>query len=346
MKRFFYQYFCLLYSAFTAFISVAFIFAIVEQILIDMEAKVYGQTIIIVIIAFLSLYVLSIPEKIIRGVKFGNFFIDCLNVTLVSPFRVIFQIITIIRLHILANKGDTNFGHRVKLEKYGTVDVYYLLFNSERLRKKPKSEKQLYYEYLVNKMNKELDDANHFLTVNKRSDGMYNVYIVPLCAVSANQFYTFSVQNNSYTGNRYISELYVNGHKIIEMNFENTLVLSLRPGTYDFKLKVEGNVKSTQFLEADTKISKTFTLKNVSVGNEDVYLCVSMAFAPVYTEYRNVSSGNVVKEEFEYFKQRYQFSRVSLQTLNALCDYWMAYKTNVDQVYTQLSAQRFMNKNK
>ena len=349
MKRFFYQYFCLIYSAIAAIMTVAAIVAIVEQIPIDKVNHDFGNTILMFILWFVVLFILAIPEKLIRGVNFGNFFVDCLNIALVSPIRFIFQIITIIRLHISASNGDKEFGKRVKLGKYQTVDTYYLFFNSEvyiseRQRKKPvkKSEKQLTYERIVREMNQALDNANHFLTVNKRNDGRYNVYIVPLCNVDSKEFSPFSVQNNNYTGERHIKELYVNGHKIIEMDFDNTLVLSLRPGTYDFKIKVEGNAKTVSYSNSDSKVSKTFTLNNVYVGDEDVYLCVSMAFSPVVTQYQNISTGRIVKEEFEYFKKRYQFSRVSLETLNTVCNYWMAYKFEINEAHTQLSAQRYM----
>ena len=67
-----------------------------------------------------------------------------------------------------------------------------------------------------------------------------------------------------------------------------------------------------------------------------------MAFSPVVTQYQNISTGRIVKEEFEYFKKRYQFSRVSLETLNTVCNYWMAYKFEINEAHTQLSAQRYM----
>ena len=49
-----------------------------------------------------------------------------------------------------------------------------------------------------------------------------------------------------------------------------------------------------------------------------------------------------INETFEYFKKRYQFSRVSLETLNTVCNYWMAYKFEINEAHTQLSAQRYM----
>ena len=169
MKRFIYQYFCLIYSLVAPFITIATIVAIVEQITAELEYGKVGPSFLLFVVPwFIILFILAIPEKLIRGIKFGNFFVDCLNVALVSPIRFIFQIITIIRLHISASNGDKEFGKRVKLGKYQTVDTYYLFFNSEvyiseRQRKKPvkKSEKQLYYESLVAKMNKELDERKN-----------------------------------------------------------------------------------------------------------------------------------------------------------------------------------------
>lgn len=354
MKRFIYQYTCLVYSLIQFIFSIAFIFAIIEQVEFDKEYGNYGNTIILIIILFISLFIMAIPEKFLRGVKNEGFWSDCLILTLISPIRFIFQVITIINVHIADNYGNDSFGTRGNDSCLLSNYIYYYLFNAEHedprngeerrfetkrgkeKRVKKAAERQAVYNEIMERMDRELNEAEYFLSSNKRYDGRYNVHIVPLCCVDGNELATFSVQNNSYNGYRHINELYVNGKKIIyDMNFENTISLSLRPGYYDFKVVVKGNVKVVGHSSSDTKINRSFTLSNVYVGDDDTYLCLAMVYGSVVTRYTEKYTGKFVRDEFNHFEKKHQFVQVSLSTLQNACDYWEAYNINVNQVFTQ-----------
>lgn len=359
MKRYIYQYTCLIYSFIQLFLVLAWIFAIVEQVQFDREYNDFTDTIVISVMSVLFMFLSAIPDKFLRGIKNEGFFSDCILLTLVSPFRFICQIFTIVRVHIAMNYGNDSFGARGCTSYRMSEYLYYYLFNAkhenprsgqririETKRGKQKREKQqAVYNEIVGRMNSEFEEAEHFLRVNRRSDGRYNVYIVPLCSVDGDSLYTFAVQNNSSNGERYIDQLYVDGKKIVyDMNFANTLVLSLRPGYYTFKIHVSGNVKVIGHSNSESKVDKTFELKNVYVGEGDTHLCVSMIFGSVVTRYTEKYTGKFVRDEFNYFDKSFQFAEVTLSSLNDICDYWMAYKTEVDQVYTQYAVSRYNNR--
>lgn len=337
MKKYLYHYSSLVLALAQLVIIIATVVECADSI--NTYGKLDGSDIAGIVIIFILLYFTAMIDRLLRKVDDHNFFVDCLLLTLVSPIRFICQIITIVRLHIAMKNGDLEFGKR---GSDGTL--YYLIFStySSASIKRKKERDQLYND-IINRMDKELDDAQHFLRVNRRSDGYYNVYIVPLCCVDSDKITPFSVQNNSYTGERYINELYVNGKKIIyDVNFSNTIVLSLRPGKYDFKVVVKGNVTPVMVTKKVEKVNKTFELKNVYVGDEDVHLLLGLLFGSVITQYiqKYRYTKKIVREEFEYFKRQTFFNQVSVETLTELCDYWMAYRTNIDQVYTQYSIGR------
>ncbi len=361
MKRFFYQYTCLVYSLIQFFLSIAWINAIIEEVQYAKVDNDYGDVILVSVMAFIFMFLSAILDKFIRGIKNEGFWSDCILLTLVSPFRFLFQIITIIRVHIAYNHGNDDFGRRgtdtCRLSSY----LYYYLFNaqhedprngdsrvyeSKRARQKREERTKVYNE-IVEKMERELQEAEHFLEVNRRSDGRYNVYIVPLCSVDGESLYTFSVQNNSYTGERYIDQLYVDGNKIIyDVKFANTISLSLRPGYYSFKIHVTGNVKVIGHTNSEQKVDKTFELKNVYVGDKDVHLCVSMIYGSVVTRYTERYSGKFVKDEFNYFDKNFQFAQVTLSSLKNACDYWNAYEAKITEVETQYSIQKKIQNNR
>lgn len=361
-KRYFYHYFCLAYSFIQTFISVAFVVAIAEQIEFDKQYGDYGNTIIIIVISLLMLFILAIPDKFIRGVKNEGFWSDCLVLTVVSPFRFIFQLITTIRVHIALSYGNESFGKRGNTNCLLSNYFYYYLFNAEHedprsgaerryetkrgkvKREKKRAEQQAVYNEIMGRMNREVDEAESFLRVNRRYDGRYNVNIIPLCSVDDKDLSTFSVQNNSYKGERFINELYVDGKKIIyDMNFANTVALSLRPGYYDFKVVVKGTVKATGYASSEGKVNRTFELKNVYVGDDDAYLCVCLTYGSVVTRYTEKYTGKFVRDEFDHFKKEHKFLQVSLGTLNQVCNYWEAYKVNIDQVYSGYAINRKRN---
>ena len=123
---------------------------------------------------------------------------------------------------------------------------------------------------------------------------------------------------------------------------DNPISLSLKPGKYDFKVVVKGEVKPIMVTKKVTKVDKTFVLRDVYVGEEDVHLCVGLIYGSVITQYiqKYRYTKRVVREEFEYFKNSTFFRQVSLEALTELCDYWMAYPSKIDSVVSQYSITR------
>ncbi len=358
-KRFFYQYTCLIYSIVQFIFFLGMIIGIIESAAYDQELGDYTNTITLSIITVLILFISAIIDKLLRGIKNEGFWSDCLILTLVAPFRLICQIITIIRVHIAMSYGNNSFGMRGNnscvLSKY----IYYYFFNAEhenphsgeerrfetkrgkQKRIKKAAERQAVYNEIIGRMDREIEEAEYFLRVNSRNDGRYNVNIIPLCSIDNESLSTFSVQNNSYNGQRYINELYVNGKKIIyDMSFDNTISLSLKPGYYDFKVRVKGTIKATGFASSEGNVNRTFELKNVYVGDNDVYLCLCLIYGSVVTRYTEKYTGKFVRDEFDHFKKEHQFLQVSLDALNSVCDYWKAYKLDIDQVYSQYAISK------
>lgn len=57
-----------------------------------------------------------------------------------------------------------------------------------------------------------------------------------------------------------------------------------------------------------------------------------MAYGSVVTQTIRTYTGEVINEEFEYFKRKQEFGVVSINVLNKICNYWNAYQTDVDEV--------------
>jgi len=359
MKKVIYHYICLILAIFQCFVFIEGVKSTLKYGAGDLEnyGNISGSTIAGVIIILLLMFVIAILDKLLRGVKNYSFTVDCIILTLISPLRWIFELITIIRLHISGLDDDS-------FERCSDDGLFYMLFNAsndgyskplkyktkskskpikktkvkitkkKKLSKKEKKAQQnQIYQEIVQRMDNEVIEGENFLRVNKRSDGRYNVFVVPLCSVDDNNLSTFAVQNNDYNGERYINQLIVNGKKIIDnVQFQNTVALSLRPGTYDFEINVIGEVKPSTYEKKVEKINKRFKLNGVVVGNNDVHLVLAMAYGSVVTQTVRTYTGEVINEEFEYFKRKQEFGVVSLNVLNRVCNYWNAHQTNIDEV--------------
>ncbi len=346
MKRFFYQYLCLLYSLVQAFMSLAMIVAIVKEAKFASEGDGASNLITIAIICLVVWFVMAMLDKALRKLDNFNFFTDCLLLLLISPIRFIFQIITIVRVHIAHYCGNDQYGKRGNDHYYFSGYIHYYLFNadhtdfrspqnkvieSDRSRKK-REDKQRVYNEIVGKHKSEAEATKTFFHNSKRSDGKYNVYIVPLCAIDENKFSTFAIKNaNTRTGQLQIDELSIDEHKIINnVGIDGPFALSLRPGTYNFRVRVTGYVTSFPHNHRE-QIKETFTLK-VYVGDSNVYLCLSMIFGTVTMQYTQKYTGKVVKEEFHHLEQKRRFGTVSRDTLNAVCSYWSNGVTNISVI--------------
>ena len=372
MKRFFYHYICLIFAIGQLVIFVESMRTSISSCMDDLEeyGAVEGQTIFRIIAIVILLFLIAIVDKLLRKVKCCNFIIDCILLILVTPFRFIFELITLINLHIESLKDNHEFGKR------GTEGFYYLLFNTSNYytrtyskpvkkgsntatnklkNKKPRlskaekyAQQKQYIQEVFARKDAEIEESENFLRANRRSDGRFNVFIVPLCSIDNDKLVTFSVQNNRFTGNRYIDELYIDGKKIMhDMKYDNTLALSLRPGTYDFKIHLCGVTKSNKtYDKSDTKIDKTMRLDNVVVGNDNVYLGVFLVYGSVITQYVNTITNEVAKEKFDYFKKAHRFAQIPLNVLNSFCNYWEASMLKVDTVLTQYKFQKIYSENK
>ncbi len=352
MKRFFYHYLCLIYSFIQSFMFIAMLVAVIKEIKLGAFYGGYGDMIIIIIASVILLFLMAIGDKFLRGVDNSSFWIDCLLLMLISPLRFIFQIITTIRVHYAYSYGNDGFGKRGNKEYHFKNYIYYYLFNSEHIDpkngqsrkietkrgKKKREEKQRVFDEIMNKYNGEADAARKFLKASRRGDRKYNVFIVPLCSIDADGFSTLAVQNNSYTGERYIDQLFIDDKKIIfDTRYPYSLALSLVPGYYDFKIHIAGNVKSVSSFDQNQEVDETFTLKKVYVGEDNVYLCASLIFGTVVTRYTERYTGKIIKDEFHHFEKRRNFAQVSLEALNTVCDYWSASVFKIDDIDTPFS---------
>lgn len=344
MKKYFYQYFCLIYSIAQ---SVFFFIFLFDGCIEEWDLDTLQASIAAIVISFLCMYASAMIERLIRKVNFSNFWLDSLLLFLLTPFRFIFQIITIVRLHLNAkNDGDEKFGQRGVLTR-SYENGYYLVFNSGHYISKnstgrpiKKTKKQLQREQaereVFGKRDDELRAGIEFLYQHVRSDNRFNVNIVPLSAVNDpisdyNDLGTFSHTNAVKGSDLYVTEIRVNGVLLLDLMTSNAVSLSLRPGRYDFTVKVEGGVrsKSAMVTNSEHKISKTFELRNVEVGNNDVFLCVAMQFTMCYDEYYRGSS--VVEQRCTSWKKDYQFVNVSKYELEQTCNFWNAYQFSIKE---------------
>ena len=344
MKKFFYQYFCLLYSIAQSFFFFTFL---IQGCIERFDPEISYVPVAEIIISFLCMYGSAMIECLIRKVKLTNFWLDSLLLFFLTPIRFIFQIITIVRLHLnYKNGGDEKFGQRGVLTRC-YENGYYLVFNSGHYLSKTsagkpvkKTKKQLQREQaereVFGKRDDELQNGINFLYQYFRGDGRFNVNIVPLSAVNDpisdyNDLGTFSHTNAVKGSDLYITEIRVNGILLLDIMTSNAVSLSLRPGHYDFMVKVEGGIrsKSAMVTNSEQKISKTFELRNVEVGNNDVFLCVAMQFTMCYDEYYRGST--VVEQRCTSWKKNYQFVNVSRYDLESTCNFWNAYQFSIKE---------------
>lgn len=132
MNKFVYHYSCLFLSAIQLITTILGVYATISGSTnyhdgsIDITAAIF-----LGLIFFIALFFMAIIDKFLRGVKNEGFFSDCLLLTLVSPFRFICEIITIIRLYIAERNGDYYFGERGCTTYYFNEYIYYYFFNCE-----------------------------------------------------------------------------------------------------------------------------------------------------------------------------------------------------------------------
>ncbi len=347
MKKYLYHYTCLMLSIFQLVVFIASIKSVLKY-----------QTAVEVILCFIIMYLIAIADWYLRGINKHNLFLDCLILTLISPLRCVCELSTIIRLHIASANGNDNFA-----ERKCSNDFYYFLFNANskdsklvsslketikpfsKKKKKPSKEEgmKIINDYFA-KQDSELNSAEIFLHNNKRNDGKYNVYLVPLCCLDNDEFLPFFVQNANYNrGQCHIYELYINGHKIIhDVDFEHTLVFSLEPGKkYNFEVHVRINATpDTVSIEKNKQFTRKFKLNDVYIGNDNVYLGLFIIFSTVRTVYTEKLTGKFVNDKFEKFDEKERFGQVSLEFLKELSDSCMINNQHISEVHTQYKYQK------
>ncbi len=255
-----------------------------------------------------------------------------------APFRFIFQIITIVRLHIAIKNGDDEFGRRgCTSDAFGEYIRYYF-FNSgvesgESTRRLAQNYIKNSHKYEEAQSNQYAIEAQEFLNNHRRSDGVYNLHIVPLCDIDSSTQSTFNDTNDYSYGHRYIDTLWVNGHKVVtDSKFSCPILLSLSPGYYDFKIRITGNVMVPSLNNSEKTVYETMSLKNVYIGNEHIHLCVYLQYASVFTEYKNASTGRIIRKEFTRFNEHHEFFKLSQEAVNDYSAFWHSTSKNIDKV--------------
>ncbi len=344
MKRFIYQYTCLAYTIVQFYLFIGMLITFIKQIGIDKEYGDYFNSILLAILTLGLFFVLAIGDKFLRGIKNNNFFIDSLLLTLVLPFRFICQVLTIIGTHIAYRNGIESFGTRGNNSTELSNYIIYYVFNTDSLN--PKTGEEIRFEtrkgfenrqrqqaiesQKAAKKEREKSEVNNFIKNNKRSDNRYNVYIVPLCKIDTDEYSTLHVENGIYQGERYVDRLTVNGINLINNEkHDNPFALSLKPGYYDFQIHISGNVKVSDLKNSEEKVDQTFTLKNVKISSEVIYLCLSLSFDTVVTKLVD-AAGVFVGNKFHHYEENHRFAAVTVTALNNACEYWPAHITEIN----------------
>lgn len=334
MKRFIYHYFCLIYS--------------IGQLVFFIECidfwKRYsesgnllsGSGVAGTIVIILCLFAIAAVDRFIRKANLFGFWFDSIILTLISPIRVVFELITIIRLHIDSINGNSSFGERGCEESF-----CYLVFNCEggvhislskrpkkELVKEPKKEQPKKEQPKMNKaetpvikkepltLEEEIKIANQFLKESRRSDWANSLYIVPFSNVVMGETNEakrlFETENYGPSGDRYIDEIYVNGIKLVyKSKIDLTQALSLKPGSYDIKIHITGEIKSPSNKFKTIKINRYLSLDMVNISNKETYLCAIIDF-------------NEKNQEVKY-----SFRNLTESEIEKMCSFWDLNKQDI-----------------
>ncbi len=342
MKKYTYHYSCLLISLVQFLL---WLIGIINLVGINNSYNPQGESqvgtiVVIIVVLVLAQFGLAFLDKKVRKIS-DNGILDVLLLMLLSPIRFIFQIITIVKLHIAIANGNSKFGERG--DYFGssfTKFLYYYLFNSKNEsvktghtrrfetkrshNKRVKKEKQA--SEVIESFNKRQKDREDFIKKYRRSDSRYNVMFTPLICMDDHEYITFMILPTDPYRYADIKSLWINGVKVNTSNIRCTTKISLKPGKYNFKIEVEvegySGVKVYDGKSTKFSIHKYFELNDVVVGEDDVYLCFAAVFSAIWTEYRESDTGRKVKKEFTEWKKEYNFKQVSKSALERLYSKW------------------------
>lgn len=348
MKKMIYQVTCMLLALTQTFVAWFGIFAIVYEIFDTMASVKEGGVvvpemfIIFPIVFFIIEFILAIFDRLLRKIKNFNWFIDCFLIVVTSLFKGVTQLITFIKY---CKTGDEVYGERGCENKFLLPTLYYMGVNVHtgnnfriETKKQAKKRQENYQKYteIVNRMKKEEEDRKRTIEINRRNDRLVNVHVVPLAAIDYDKFMLFS----SYTSLRSEAKLlglWVNGVNYFERKVyaSSAIGLSLKPGTYNFKIEVElsgysGIEKDVDGNSTKFHVHKYFELKNIYVDSSHEYHLVFTAnLQPQWSQYINSYTGKIVKNVMEDgWSKKYSFDLVSKQSLEKVIDYWMAGEIN------------------
>ncbi len=333
-NQYVYQYFYLIYTAAQLFWLILLGISLIRIIPSDIENGNYTNTIIIAVFMFIGMALLACLDGYIRKIDNFNPIISTIILFFMSPFRFFFQIATIVLMHIASSNGIKDYAKMLESGPMDSQFLSYSLFNcllanptsgkvfvSKKQREKKERGDKIINDYF-DKVEKEYSTASKMLNNYKRSDGKHNVYIIPSASIGKTPLRSFSRLNNySSYKSRYIDRVYINGYKMVDVGlYENGLCFSLEPGTYTFKVHVTGEVQP--FLDEKNKrvVDHTFTLKNIYVGDNNVYLLISMQFDEVYENTINKYTRKVLERRFKKFDSHFSFKQVNENMIRSLDD--------------------------
>ena len=344
MKKMFYQVVCLLLAITQTFIAWFGIFAIVFEIFDTKKSIANGGQatpeffIIIPIMIFIIEFVLAIFDRLIRKIKNYNWFIDCFLIVVTALFKGVTQLITFIQY---CKTKDEDYGERGCENKFLLPALYYMGCNKHtgktirietKKQAKKREENLKTYNEIVAKMKKEEEDRIRTIEYNRRSDRLRNVHFVPLAAIDYDKFMPFS-SHTSLRADAEVVAFYVNGVNYLKrkVTTRSPMFLSLKPGTYTFKVEIK--ISGYSGIERDVdgnstkfSVNRTFVCKDVYISPEyEYFLLMAANIQPQWSQYVNSYTGKIVKNVMEDgWKKDFVFNLVSKKELEKLCDYWMA----------------------
>jgi len=348
MKRFFYNYLCLIVAlAMTGwFWAVVYAFAVPKYMNDELWAIIIGVLALLIVILLIDA-----PLRDIYGMK--NKVLMIILSLIITPIRFFCQLVTVILLHIAHARGDRNFAKRkdYSYNSFGSCFMY-LLFNTTSLsvksgvgysytpKKKIKKEKKV----RISKKEKQRQAWDEIQSANKKrieevallrgNVSMPTVYILPMVSngKDCGVFGMYEGRWNSAFSTEEkarITRLYVNGvdytyYDGVYRNYCSCLGLYLKSGTYDFKVEFE--LKIVPPIDSKNqemyKVKKNLELNGIKVNsNGEVYLGLVCGLNYYYNEVKNTATGEKHNEHLRWGANS-KFLQLSAEEINGLDPDW------------------------
>ena len=337
MKKFLYHYLNIIIAAIQCYIGVAIIWAFTRY---EWDLT---NAIVIILMFGIPNFIVSLIDAWIRKMDYFGMTIFAF---FLSPIRLLAQLFTTIRLHILTAQGIKDYAERGDYCHDFLSLALYAMFSTDRpfvkykngkqhivLSKKAQAEKDR-RDQVMRDYQERLQSRSNAISNNRGSLTYPNVMLVPIILFNnaAKYFGYYDGQMSSYYYDKNgssqieqvarITKLEINGINYLKYPINElfaTTGLYLKPGTYkikiDYKIKIAPPRFGVNFSPKSVNMSTSINNFQVTSYNEKLYigLVIKLGFRwiEVQNQYHQRVEDRDSSWDFTYSFRKYSFSELN-----------------------------------